>query len=81
LGDALAIYRLFQDEKFGAEDIERMSKAYETALELLHLPTRTEPLSEVIAAKIIQVYRAGERDPPRICARAIRELGVPLIPL
>lgn len=74
----MAIYRLFQEGKFGPDDIERMSKAYEAAFELLHIPSRTEPLSEVIAAKIIQVYRTGERDPPRLCARAIRELGVPL---
>jgi len=74
----MAIYRLFLDENFVAEDIERMSKAYEAAFELLRIPSRTEPLSEVVAAKIIQVYRKGERDPPRICARAIVELGVPL---
>ena len=74
----MAIYRLFQDGKFAPEDIDRMSRAYEAALELLALPSRKEPLAELIAAKIIQVYRTGEKDPPRLCARAIKELGVPI---
>jgi hypothetical protein len=40
--------------------------------------TGTTPLTELVAAKIIQVTRMGERDPPRICARALQELGIPL---
>jgi hypothetical protein len=39
--------------------------------------TRTDPITEIIARKIIDVAQTGERDPLRIRARAIEELGIP----
>lgn len=75
---AVPITHLLQEASFGPEEIRRLTAAYEGALKLLHLRHGTDPLCDLIAAKIIQVYRAGEHDPPRICARAIKELGVPL---
>lgn len=55
-----------------------MAAAYEAALELLRLKNRSDPLTELIAHKIIEVYRSGVRDPARICATSLLELGVPL---
>ena len=55
-----------------------MTAAYEAALTKLRLVDRTDPLTELIAKKIIEVTRNGEQDPTSICARAIKELGVPL---
>ena len=55
-----------------------MTAAYEAALQLLRLKDRDDPLGELIGAKIIQVFRSGECDPPRIYARALRELGIEL---
>ena len=52
--------------------------AYDTARELLGLNDRADPLCELVAAKIIQVYRTGEHDPLHVCAQAIRELGIEL---
>ena len=52
--------------------------AYDAALQLLRLTDQHDPVTEIIAKKIIEVTRAGERDPPKICARAIKELGIPL---
>jgi hypothetical protein len=72
------IQRFLQRASFGPDEIRRLTQAYEGALELLGLTDRTDPLCELIAAKIIQVYRLGEHDPPRLCARTIKELGVPL---
>jgi hypothetical protein len=74
----VAIYRLLQEASFSPEDIRRLATAYESALELLRLRDRNDPIAELIAAKIIQVFRSGELEPPHICARALRELGVPL---
>ena len=74
----MAIYRLLREASFDQPDIDRMTAAYETALKTLRLADRTDPLTELIAKKIIDVARHGERDPAHICARAIRELGVPL---
>ena len=72
----MAIYRLIKEAAFEQADIDRMSAAYEAALKTLRLADRTDPLTELIAKKIIEVVRSGEHDPPRICARALKELGV-----
>jgi len=69
---------LLQEASFGPEEIKGLTLAYEATLALLHLKDRTDPVCELIAVKIIKVYREGERDPPRICVRAIRELGIPV---
>jgi hypothetical protein len=74
----VAIQRLIREASFGPDDIRRLTAAYEGALELVRLKDRQDPVTELIAGKIIQVYRLGEQDPPRICARALKELGVPI---
>jgi hypothetical protein len=74
----VAIQRLLREASFGPDDIRRLTAAYEGTLDLLRLQDRTDPVTELIAAKVIQVYRMGEQDPPRICARAIKELGIPM---
>jgi hypothetical protein len=74
----MALHRLLRDASFDQTDIDRMTAAYEAALQLLRLTDRNDPITELVAAKIIEVTRLGESDPPRICARALRELGVPL---
>jgi hypothetical protein len=73
----MAIYRLLQGAAFDADDIRIMSAAYETALERVRLKNRQDPLTELIAHKIIEVYQNGERDPVQVCSAALRELGVP----
>ena len=74
----MAIYQFLREGDFAPKDVERLSKAYEASLELLRLKDRADPITQIVAAKIIQVYQNGEYDPPRICARALKELGVPL---
>ncbi len=74
----MPIYRLLSDAAFEPDDIGRMVAAYEAALNMIRLKDRSDVLAELIAAKIIQVYRTGERDPPRMSVRAIKELGVPI---
>jgi hypothetical protein len=74
----VAIYRLLKEASFSPEDARRMTAAYEAALQLLRLVDRTDPVTELVAAKVIQIFRLGEIDPPRICARALKELGVPI---
>ena len=53
-----------------------MTAAYEGALHYLGLKDRSDPLTEVIAKKIIEVSRSGERDPALISARAVSELRI-----
>jgi len=74
----MPLQRLLGEAVFPPEDIARITQAYEAALQLLRLTDRHDPVTEIVAKKIIEVTRAGERDPPKICARAIKELGIPL---
>jgi hypothetical protein len=74
----MAINRLLREVAFSPEEIARMAAAYEAALQLLRLTDRNDPVTEIIAKKIIEVTRAGECDPPRICAQALKELGIEL---
>ena len=70
-----------QNCAFRPEEIERITTAYEDTLRALGLADRTDPITEIIAKKIIEVAQTGERDPLRIRAQAITELGIPLFTL
>ena len=74
----MAIYRLVREAAFDRADINQMVAAYEAALDALRLVDREDPVTELIAKKIIEIVRSGEHDPPHICARALKELGVRL---
>ncbi len=65
----------------GPEDIKQMTAAYEQALHKIGLIDRTDPRSEIIAKKIIEVVQTGERNPARISRRALLELGIPTAPI
>lgn len=74
----MPIYRLLREAAFDADDIAIMSTAYEAALKLVRLVDRPDALTELLASKIIEVFRNGEREPSRLYAQALRELGVPV---
>jgi hypothetical protein len=74
----MAIYRLLAEASFSQDDIDRMAAAYEAVLDELQLMDRTDPVTEVIAKKLIEITRSGEHDPVHICARTIKELGFPV---
>jgi hypothetical protein len=72
----MAIYRLLQNSAFDPEAIKVMTDAYEEACRTLMLSERrTDPLTEMVARKIIEVAQTGERDPNALCKRALKELG------
>jgi hypothetical protein len=52
------------------------TKAYEATLGVLDLSDRTDAVTEMIAKKIIEIVKTGERDVAAIGARAIAELGL-----
>jgi hypothetical protein len=69
---------MLEEAVFEPEEVAGLTTAYDAALQLLRLTDRTDPVTEIIAKKIIEIARSGERDPSKICARAIKELGIPL---
>jgi hypothetical protein len=56
---------------------ERLREAYEIALKAVCLVDRGDPLTELVARKIIQIAGTGIDDPAQLSARAIKELGLP----
>lgn len=70
----MAIYRMIREGVFEPEAIERMTVAYEHALKVLQLTDRNDPITEVVARKIIEIAEVGERDPDRLCERALAAL-------
>jgi len=71
------IYRLLQQSAFSPEDIDRLGTAFEDALRVLKLADRSDPLSETIAKKLIEIAQTGERDPRQIRRRAFAALNLP----
>ena len=79
-GSDVPINKLAAEAAFGPDEIAFLASAYEAALQQLRLTDRTDPVTELVAKKIIEIARTGEIDPSRICARALQELGIPLPP-
>jgi hypothetical protein len=73
----MAIDRLLQQSAFAADDIRSITFAYEEALNVLRLARRIDPLTEMVAKKIIEAAQTGERDPSQIRRLALRKLGIP----
>jgi hypothetical protein len=71
----MAIYRLIRESVFEPEAIALLSAAYEHALKVLQLTDREDPITELVARKIIQLAEASETDPDRLCQRALEALG------
>jgi hypothetical protein len=72
----MAIYRLLKNSTLGPEEISRIIAAYEQALNTLCVKDRDDPLTEMIAKKIIKIAQTGVHDVARLSAQAITELGV-----
>jgi hypothetical protein len=54
-------------QRFDPETIRVMGSAYELTLIVLRLSDRGGIADEVVAQKIIELVKAGERDPGRLC--------------
>ena len=71
----MTIYRLLRNTTFGPEEIERLVTAYEETLRALGLKDRSDPITQLVAEKIIAVGRLGIEDPAEISKVALKELG------
>jgi hypothetical protein len=72
---AMAIYRLLQNMPIGPDEIGRLAAAYEQVLGALGLKRRSDPITELVARKIIEIAQTGVRDSQELAAIAIKELG------
>ncbi len=73
----MAIYRLLQNSGFDPESVTIMTTAYEAARERLGLVDRSDPLTELLARRIIDIARTGVRDPASLCDQVLQSIGKP----
>jgi hypothetical protein len=71
----VAIYRLLQNAPLGPDEIAVLTEAYEATLKKLRLVDRSDPITQLIAKKIIEIGQRGFCDPEQLSALAIKELG------
>jgi hypothetical protein len=60
-------------QKFDPETIRVMGLAFEMALVALRLADRGDLANEILAHKIIELAKAGERDPERLCEDVMKQ--------
>jgi hypothetical protein len=70
----MAIYRLLQNSAFAPEDITPLVAAYEDCLRVLKLSERSDPITEIIAKKIIELAQTGIRDSVRLSRLTLQEI-------
>jgi len=70
----MTIYRLLENTTFGPEEIQRLVRAYEQTLRALGLIDRSDPITRLVAEKIIAVGRFGIEDPAEISRVVLKEL-------
>jgi hypothetical protein len=74
LGGPVAIYHMLEGMAFDEQSVRAMTAAYEATLVELGLTNRTDPLTTIVASKIITICQTGERAPERICERALKDI-------
>jgi hypothetical protein len=72
----MAIYRLLKTLPMGPEEIAVLTDAYEHTLRKLNLVERSDPITQLIAKKIIEIHQRGERNPQKLSELTMKELGV-----
>jgi hypothetical protein len=65
----------FQGAAFDDDATQVMAKAFDRACQSLHDNGQPDLVRQIIAKRIIEVARKGERDPDELCARALQALG------
>jgi hypothetical protein len=64
-----------QTHAFGPDEIKVLTTAFEDALGTLRLANRGNPSTEIVAKRIIDAAKNGERDPDKLCEYALEALG------
>jgi hypothetical protein len=74
----MAIYRLLENSSLGLapKEVNCIIEAYEQALHTLCVKDRDDPLTEMIAKKIIKIAQTGVDDAAQLSSLVIADLGV-----
>ena len=72
----MTIERLLERRSLPPELTTRLKLAYVQTLRALQLVDRDDPITELVANKIVKLAQAGLTDPNELSRRAIEALGV-----
>lgn len=71
----MAIRRLLEGSGLAEDAVEKLCAAYDLALHKLHLVDRNDPITEIVARKVIEVGKGGS-DPADIARRVVKALRI-----
>jgi hypothetical protein len=71
----MAIHRLLQYAALGPDEICALVAAYDETLSALGLKQRNDPITQLVARRIIEIAQTGVRDPLQLASIAITELS------
>jgi hypothetical protein len=71
----MTIHRLLQNSPLGPDEIASIVAAYEATLKALGLRDRNDPMTHLVAKKIIELRQRGVRDAAELARRAIEAFG------
>ena len=71
-----SIIPFLTDASFDPEATRIMGLAYDKAQQLLHDKGQPAIVNEIIARRVIEIAKTGERDPDKICDRVLRAFGI-----
>ncbi len=72
----MTIVPCLRDGAFEPDDIKAMSMAFDDVCKTLNLTDGAKAAREVIAERIIELARRGERSPTRLRDRVLKESGL-----
>jgi hypothetical protein len=71
----MPIIGLLQNHAFEPEEIGLLVAVFEDTLREMRLANRSDPITEMVAKKVIELAQTGERDPVRLRERTIAALS------
>ena len=75
-GTEMPINRLLANSELRPDAIKNLNLAFKQALRSLYLVDRDDPLTELVARKIIEIDATGVHDAAEIARLAVEQLGV-----
>jgi hypothetical protein len=72
----MPIRQLLDSNAFNPEEVTILRDVFEDTLRTLKLTDRSDPVTSLIAKKIIELARLGERDPGRLHQAALQAFSL-----
>src|SRR3954464_11795007 len=75
LAAIVPLYQLLQDRVYEPVVVDAMTEAYERALIALGLRNREDPITRLVARRVLDLVDEGIRNPDKIYDRVVAEFG------